>query len=133
MHFNPRKYFFLTRPALSGRQTHLVIAEDNEAVMKIIKKCRSVALRHLPMTHKIYVTWLFEVRDAPEVKLRYVKTDCRVADLMTKGFRSADKWVSLVAKAQLFSGPTIPPSRAVSPPALAALIANLHPWGTNLW
>ena len=117
----------MTRHASSGLQTHLVIAEDNEAVIKIIKKCRSVALRHLPRTHKIDVTWLFEVCDAPEIQLRYVKTDCQIADLMTKGFQSPDKWSSLLDKAQFFSGPTLPPSKRVKPAALAALVGRLYP------
>ena len=36
----------------------ILIAEDNEAVIKIVGKYRSTALRHLPRTHKIYVNWL---------------------------------------------------------------------------
>ena len=104
MHFNPRKYFNMTRPAASGSQTHLVIAEDNEAVIKIIRKCRSIALRHLPRTHKIDVTWLFEVCEAPEIHLRHVKTDSQVADLLTKGFNSPDKWGSLLKIAQIHQG-----------------------------
>ena len=34
-------------------RTRLVIAEDNEAVIKIMLKGRINALRHLPRTHKI--------------------------------------------------------------------------------
>ena len=94
----------MTRPAASGLQTHLIVAEDNEAVIKIIKKCRSVALRHLPRTHRIDVTWLFEVCGAEEVKLRHVGTDEQVADLMTKAFTSPEKWRSLLEIAQIVPG-----------------------------
>jgi hypothetical protein len=57
--FNPGEYFAPTRK--SNHKTCLIIAEDNEAVIKIIKKARSVALRHLPRIHRIDVHWLFEV------------------------------------------------------------------------
>ena len=52
--FNPRRYFECTRPKPSV--TDLIILEDNEVAIKIIKKCRSVALRHLPRTHKINIS-----------------------------------------------------------------------------
>jgi hypothetical protein len=51
--FNPGKYFAYTRKPTTT--TVLVIAEDNEAVINIIKKARSMALRHLPRTHRIDV------------------------------------------------------------------------------
>jgi hypothetical protein len=68
--FNPGKYFAYTRKP--GHATVLIIAEDNEAVIKIIKKARSMALRHLPRTHRIDVQWLFEVCSHPRVRMLYV-------------------------------------------------------------
>ena len=80
--FNPGKYFAYTRRP--EQTTCLVIAEDNEAVIKIIKKARSMALRHLPRTHRIDVHWLFGVCSNPMVRMRYVNAKQQVADLMTK-------------------------------------------------
>ena len=70
--FNPGKYFAYTREL--GHTTVLIIAEDNEAVMKIIKLARSMALRHLHRTHRIDVQWLFEVCSDPCVRMLYVNT-----------------------------------------------------------
>ena len=49
--FDPAKYFAYTRRP--EQKTCLIIAEDNEAVIKLVKKARSMALRHLPRTHRI--------------------------------------------------------------------------------
>lgn len=54
--FNPRRYHAYTRP--QNHKTEFIVAEDNEAVIKIIRKCRSTALRHLSRTHRIDVNWL---------------------------------------------------------------------------
>ena len=98
----------MTRPVASGLQTHLIVAEGNEAVIEITKKCCSVALKHLPRTHRIDVTWLFEVCDAEEVKLRHVGTNEQIADLMTKAFTSPEKWRSLLEIAQIVPGDIAP-------------------------
>ena len=66
--FDPAKYFAYTRRP--EQKTCLIIAEDNEAVIKLVKKARSMALRHLPRTHRIDLQWLFEVCSHPRVKMR---------------------------------------------------------------
>ena len=42
-------------------QVKLVVAEDNEAVIKIIKKGRSAKLRHIHRTHRVDTDWLYEL------------------------------------------------------------------------
>ena len=101
--FNPRRYHAYTRPA--NLVTELIIAEDNEAVIKIIRKCRSTALRHLPRTHRIDVYWLFEVCNSPEVRLKYCNTKQQIADLMTKALNSPPVWQYLIDLAQIRAGP----------------------------
>ena len=79
---NPTKYSAHTR-----KKSHtpvLIVAEDNEAIIKIIAKARSMALRHLPRTHRIDVHWLFEVCSHPGVRMRYCNTKQQVADLVTE-------------------------------------------------
>ena len=105
--FNPRRYHAYTRP--KHHLTDLIICEDNEAVIKIIKKCRSLALRHLPRTHRIDVNWLFEVCQAPEICLRYVNTKQQIADLMTKALNSPPIWDHLLDIAQVRAGRLPPP------------------------
>ena len=107
--FNPRRYHTITRP--QHHVTDLIVLEDNEAVIKIIKKCRSVALRHLPRTHRIDVNWLFEVCNAPEICLRYVNTKQQIADLMTKALNSPPIWEMLLDLAQIRAG-SLPPKTA---------------------
>ncbi len=80
--FGPGKYFAYIREA--AKTIVLVIAEDNEAVVKITIKARSVALRHLPRTHRIDVQWPSEVCSNPRIRMRYVNAKQQVADLMTK-------------------------------------------------
>ena len=84
--FDPGKYFAYTRKR--AHTTCLIIAEDNEAVIKIIAKARSMALRHLPRTHRIDVHWLFEVCSHPRVRMLYVNTKQQIADPMTKALKN---------------------------------------------
>ena len=119
--FNPGKYFAYTRRPQSN--TVLIIAEDNEAVIKIIKKARSMALRHLPRTHRIDVHWLYEVCSDPRVRMLYVNTKQQVADLMTKAINNPATWAHLLDIAQIRPGlesaaGTIPAMLA-TPPGLS--------------
>ena len=65
--FEPSKYFAYISDRKSSTVMHLIIAEDNEAVIKIIKKARAMALRHLPWTHRVDLHWLFEVCSNPRI------------------------------------------------------------------
>lgn len=91
--FSPRRYHAYTRP--KHHLTDFIVAEDNEAVINIIRKCRSIALRHLPRTHRIDVCWLFEVCGAPVICMRYCNTKQQVADLMTKALNPPPIWEHL--------------------------------------
>ena len=73
--------------------TVLIIAEDNGTVTKIIKKAISMALRHLPRTHRIDVHWLFEVSANPQIRMLYVNTKQQIADLITKSLNHPQTWV----------------------------------------
>ena len=103
--FDPAKYFAYTRPR-TATVTDLIIAEDNQAVIKIIQKARSMALRHLPRTHRIDLQWLFEVCSNPRVHFRYVGTLRQVADLMTKALNKPETWAHLLDISQIRSGQT---------------------------
>jgi hypothetical protein len=115
--FNPGKYFAYTRKPKST--TCLIIAEDNEAVIKIIAKARSMALRHLPRTHRIDVNWLFEVCANPQVRMLYVNTKQQCADLMTKALNSPPVWEHLLDIAQIRGGITSQAGNATIPAMLA--------------
>ena len=100
--FEPAKCFAYTRPRFTT-VTDLIIAEDNQAVIKIVQKARSMALRHLPRTHRIDPQWLFEVCSNPRVQMRYVGTLQQIADLMTN---KPETWSHLLDIAQIRGGLT---------------------------
>ena len=103
--FEPAKYFAYTRPR-GPTITDLIIAEDNQAVIKIIQKARSMALRHLPRTHRIDLQWLFEVCSNPRVQIRYVNTLQQIVDLITKALNKPETWSHLLDIAQIRGGLT---------------------------
>ena len=124
--FNPAKYFAYTRRPDQG--TFLIIAEDNEAVIKLVKKARSMALRHLPRTHRIDLNWLFEVCSHPRVNMRYVNTKQQAADMMTKSLNNPQTWSHLLELCQIRGGieseKGLLPSLLAMPPGLALPISS---------
>ena len=79
--------------------TQLILAEDNEAVIKIVAKGRSGALRHVPRSHRISIHWLVEAFRRDGVKIRFVSTKAQIADLLTKHFTKPDLWHPLLRRA----------------------------------
>ena len=114
--FNTGKYLAYTQKAT--RTTVLAIAEDNEVVSKIIKKARSMALRHLPQTHRVNLHWLFEVCSNPRICMLYVNAKQQVADFMTKALNNPQVWEPLLDIAQVRGG--LETEAGVSKPALFA-------------
>ena len=121
--YDPGKFFAYTRK--KNHTTVLVIAEDNEAVIKIIAKARSMALRHLPRTHRIDVHWLFEVCSHPRVLMRYCNTKQQIADLMTKALNNPATWEHLLDIAQIRGG--ITSEKATSQVLPAAILLTTPP------
>ena len=124
--FDPAKYFSYTRR--EEQKTCLIVAEDNEAVIKLVKKARSMALRHLPRTHRIDLHWLFEVCSHPRVIMKYVNTKQQAADTMTKSISNPQIWSHLLElmqiRAGLESGTGVLPALLAAPPGLALPISS---------
>ena len=73
-----------------NNRVKLIILEDNEAVIKTIKKGRSMALRHVPRTHRVNLDWLIAaLRDDPALMMKYVSTKEQAADILTNLLNSA--------------------------------------------
>ena len=53
----------------------LIVAENNEAVTKILSKGRSAKLRHVARTHRVNLDWLHDFFRQPEILARYVSTN----------------------------------------------------------
>ena len=83
----------------------LIIMEDDQAVITIIKKGQTLALRHLHRTHRINLDWITETCQQ-EMDLRYVGTKEQVADMMTKHFepKKADLWGGITSAFAHLSG-----------------------------
>ena len=76
---------------------HLVVCEDNEAVIKIVSKQRSMAMRHVSRTHRVCLDWTYQVMQSPHIQLRYVNTREQIADMMTKALTKKDVWTMLIS------------------------------------
>ena len=78
-------------PKSNGVAT-LRIFEDNDAVIKLICKGRSVTLRYIARTHRVDLDWLIErIREDPGCRMKYVNTKSQIADMLTKGSFTAQQ------------------------------------------
>ena len=86
--------------------SHLVIFEDNDAVIKMIMKGRARQMRHVQRTHRINLDGMFEqIHEDPGLFLRYVGAKQQLGDLLTKGSFSAETWNSLCKQSSI--GPSL--------------------------
>ena len=92
----------------------LFLLEDNDAVLKMIRRGRSAQMRHVGRTHRVNIDWLFEKCSSDRaIRPRYVNTTWQIADLLTKGSFTSATWKNLVSLARI--GISAVPSTA-SPP-----------------
>ena len=53
----------------------LYVFEDNEAVIKMIMKCRSPTMRHVCRTHRVALDWLFDrINLDSKIQIKYIDT-----------------------------------------------------------
>ena len=76
---------------LLGRDVNLVIQEDNQATILVVRKGFSPKLRHISRTHKINLSSLKECIDDPSVEIKYIDTNEQAADIFTKAL-PPQKW-----------------------------------------
>ena len=77
----------------SRKDAMLYIFEDNEAVIKMIMKGRSLTMRHVSRTYRVALDWLFDriILD-PKIQIKYIDTKNQLADKLTKGNFTRDQW-----------------------------------------
>ena len=74
-------------------ESQLHIFEDNEAVIKMIIKGRSLTMRHVSRTRRVAQDWLFDRVDLdPKLQVKNVDTKNQHADVLTKGSYTRDEW-----------------------------------------
>ena len=60
--------------------------EDNETVIRIMTKGRSLAMRHVSRTHRVALDWLFDrINLDPKIQIKCIDTKNQLADMLTKG------------------------------------------------
>ena len=81
----------------SRQEALLYVFEDNEAVIKMIIKGRSPAMRHVSRTHRVALDWWFDrVNLDPKIQNKYIDTKNQLADILTKGNFTRDEWNHLL-------------------------------------
>ena len=95
---------------LASARTRLIMVEDNDAVIKMLKKGRAPAMAHVARPHRVNLDWLLERSFVdPCVHGRYIDTASQLADILTKPHFTAAAWCNLC---QLFRL-GFPPSKEV--------------------
>ena len=81
----------------SRKEALLYVFEDNEAVIKMIIMGRSPTMRHVSRTHRVALDWLFDrINLDHQIQIKYTDTKNRLADILTKGNFTLDKWNHLL-------------------------------------
>ena len=81
----------------SHQEALMYVFEDNEAVIKMIIKGRSPAMRHVSRTHRVALEWLFyRINLDPKIQIKYIDTKNQLADILTKGSFTRDEWNHLL-------------------------------------
>ena len=82
----------------SARQEALLyVFEDNEAVIKMIIKGRSLTMRHVSRTHRVALDWLLgRINLDSKIQIKYIDTKNQLADILTMGNFTRDEWNHLV-------------------------------------
>ena len=77
---------YAPRNLLKSRGTiQAVIMEDNDAVIKMIKKGRAPTTSHIARTHRVILDWLLEIfNNDRSIYMRYCDTTQQLADILTK-------------------------------------------------
>ena len=85
----------------ASHEALLYVFEDNEAVIKMIMKGRSPAMRHVSRTHRVALDWLFDrINLDPKIQIKYIDTKNQLADILTKGNFTRDEWNHLLTFVQ---------------------------------
>ena len=100
---------------LLSRPVDLIIMEDNQACIKILRKGYSDKMRSLLRTHRVNVSAIKECLDEDQIQLVFVETDKQVADIFTKALCPL-KWPAAL---DLMGMDTTGESHSGAPPAKA--------------
>ena len=76
----------------SLKEAFLYVFKDNEAVIKMVMKGRSVTTRHVSRTHWVALDWVFDrICLDPKTQIKCTDTENQLADILTKGNFTRDE------------------------------------------
>ena len=78
---------------LLAQKTKLVLHEDNQSALQIIKTGKNSTMRHLSRAHGISISALHDYCKLPGVTIVYVLSEEQCADIFTKCFKLATTWM----------------------------------------
>ena len=81
--------------------TRLIMVEDSDAVLKMLKRDRTPKLLHVACTHRVNLLFAQQAMKDPAYRPRYIKSAEQIADMFTKGSHTAQLWNDLLARAQI--------------------------------
>ena len=82
----------------SRQEALLYVFEDNEAVIKMIIKGKSLTMRHVSRTHRVALDWLFDRINLDfKLQIKYIDTKNQLADILTEGKFKRDEWNHLLS------------------------------------
>ena len=64
----------------------LVVAEDNQAMIRVVQTGRNPTMRYLGRTRRISVAWLHTLIQDPKHQLVYAESSSMCADIYSEGF-----------------------------------------------
>ena len=81
----------------ASQEVLLYVFEDNEVVIKMVMKGRSLTMRHVSRTHRVVLDWLFDrINLDPKIQIKYIDTKNQIADILSKGNFTRDEWNHLL-------------------------------------
>ena len=95
---NCRMWTSLPQTAHSSQgESQLYIFENNEVVITMIVKDRSVTMRHVSRTHRVVLDRLSDrINLDPKIQIKYVDTKNQLADMLTEENYTRDEWNHLL-------------------------------------
>ena len=92
----PRHAGILPNAHISSQRASLFVFEDNDAVIKMTIKGRSPFMRHISRTHHVNLDPLFDRMNLDlAIQIKDVNTSKQMADILTKGSFSRERWSQL--------------------------------------
>ena len=81
----------------SHQEALLYVVEDNEAVIKMIKKGRSPTMDMCPEpTELLLIGYSIELLGTPKIQIKHIDTKNQLAAILTKGNFTRDEWNHLL-------------------------------------